>query len=42
LLQLATLIVVLLSIFMLKEKEHFWQKIVATLIVVIGAVIVGL
>lgn len=42
LLQLATLLAVLSSIFIFKEKEHVWQKIIATLIVIAGSIVVGL
>lgn len=38
-LQLATLITVIAGIFILKEKEHIWQKIIATILVIIGSVI---
>ena len=41
-LQLSTLVTVIGGIFILKEKEHLWQKMIATTIVIIGAIILKL
>ena len=38
-LQFSTLITVVGGIFILKEKEHLWQKIIAAIFVIIGSVI---
>ena len=41
-LQLATLFTVLGGIVFMKEREHFWQKIIAVVLVVAGAIILKL
>ncbi len=41
LLQFGVLITVLSGIIFFKEREHLWQKIVAAVIVVVGAIIIG-
>lgn len=40
LLQLATIFAILCGIFILGEKEHKWQRFIAAIIVIIGAIIV--
>jgi len=41
LIQLETIVVILGGIILLGEREHFWQKIIAGVIVVAGALIIG-
>ena len=41
LIQLETILVVLGGIILLGEREHFWQKILAGVVVVAGALIIG-
>ncbi len=41
LLQLSILLTVLGSIIFLKEREHLWQRIIATIIILAGTIIVG-
>ncbi len=42
LLQIGTLITVLGGIIILKEREHFWQRIIAATLVVAGSIIISL
>ena len=42
LLQMGVLLTVLSGIFFMKEREHFWQKIIAATMIVIGAIIIGI
>jgi len=41
LLQTGTLITVIGGIILLKEHEHFWQRIIATILIVAGAMLIG-
>lgn len=40
LLQLSALVAVIGGILLMKEKEHFWQKIIATIIIIVGSIII--
>ena len=41
-LQLATLLTVIGGIVFMKERDHFWQKIIAVVFVIAGAIILKL
>ena len=42
LLQLSTLVIVLGGMIFLKEREHFWQRIIAAILVIVGSIVIGL
>src|SRR3990167_7912240 len=40
--QLSTLVIVLGGMIFLKEREHFWQRIIAAILVIVGSIVIGL
>lgn len=42
LIQLSTLLTVLGGIVIMKEREHFWQKIIATIIIITGSIVLSI